>query len=580
MTDLIPEAARDRHIAVLGSTGAGKTSVAKRGIVEPILNEGGRVVILDPTAAWWGLRLQANGRTKGFPIYIFGGRHGDYPLRPKDAVTLAEAFGTSSDSAVFDTSDMTVADRTEFFIHFAETIFRKNRGKLHLIIDEAHLFMPQVSGGGRSTGGRVPMMINAGNSLVSGGRSRGLRITMITQRPAKLHKDSLTQAQSLIAMRVLHPLDRKAITDWIDEVGDRTKSAELVASLSGLKDGEAWIWAPLQGVLRRQQFPLPVTFDSSKAPDDDDAGGVVLQPLDLDALKGKLATIEAETKANDPAALKAEIARLKREMTGLAAKAATGQPVIDPNELSRLQQEAWADGYATGVDKTEDVIGPLIDQAARQIHVNWLSVAGIVDKLSELRKAAKPSAPSKFPSGQQGQKPAVAPVRVAPSVRKPAGDAGPVGDLSNPQRHLLRALAWWKAMGHDSPTRAQVAAIAGWKVTGSNLRNRLAELTTANLISHGSGKITILAAGLASAPEPDLSSETLVGSIKKMLTGPQLTVFNALTPGVTVARADLALTIGWEPAGSNLRNRLAELSALELVRYPSKGEVALQDWVV
>ncbi|MBA3752927.1 MAG: DUF87 domain-containing protein, partial [Nitrospira sp.] len=58
----IPAEALTRHIAILGSTGSGKTTAAKSGIVEPILAAQGRVLVIDPTAAWWGLRLAANGK--------------------------------------------------------------------------------------------------------------------------------------------------------------------------------------------------------------------------------------------------------------------------------------------------------------------------------------------------------------------------------------------------------------------------------------------------------------------------------------------------------------------------------------
>src|SRR5262249_7963862 len=121
----IPDVALDKHIAFLGATGSGKTSSAKSGVVEPALEAGERVLMIDPTGAWWGLRVGANGKSKGYPIYIFGGEHGDYPLRAKDAAILAEAFSTSSDSAIFDTSLMTVTERTSFFTEFAEAIRRK-----------------------------------------------------------------------------------------------------------------------------------------------------------------------------------------------------------------------------------------------------------------------------------------------------------------------------------------------------------------------------------------------------------------------------------------------------------------------
>jgi hypothetical protein len=111
----IPEAALDKHIAFLGGTGSGKTSGAKSGVVERTLDAGERVIVIDPTSAWWRLRLGKDGKGKGFPIYIFGGEHGDYPLRVRDAEVLAEAFATSSDSAIFDTSLMTVGERVAFF---------------------------------------------------------------------------------------------------------------------------------------------------------------------------------------------------------------------------------------------------------------------------------------------------------------------------------------------------------------------------------------------------------------------------------------------------------------------------------
>jgi hypothetical protein len=162
-----------------------------------------------------------------------------------------------------------------------------------------------------------------------------------------------------------------------------------------------------------------------------------------------------------------------------------------------------------------------------------------------------------------------------PAPKRPALSSSN-GNLTGPQLELLAALAWWDAMGHREPTRAQVAAIAGWKVKGSHLRNRLAELSSKGLISYPrADTIALTDQGLAVAPVPD-TSRSLTDSINAMLNGPQQEVFAALLN----QRRDrwprhvLAEALGWETGGSHLRNRLAELSAMEIIEYPSRGEVA------
>ena len=58
----LPDTFQDKHIGILGTTGAGKTSVTKVAIVEPLLSAGRRVHIIDPKLDWWGLRLAADGK--------------------------------------------------------------------------------------------------------------------------------------------------------------------------------------------------------------------------------------------------------------------------------------------------------------------------------------------------------------------------------------------------------------------------------------------------------------------------------------------------------------------------------------
>ncbi|MBK8199184.1 MAG: DUF87 domain-containing protein [Acidobacteria bacterium] len=96
----IPDEALDNHLAILGKTGAGKTVTAK-GAVERLLDAGERVCIIDPTGAWWGLRLMADGKTPGYPVAIFGGSRADcgghpmieHPHTRERAELLLDALG-------------------------------------------------------------------------------------------------------------------------------------------------------------------------------------------------------------------------------------------------------------------------------------------------------------------------------------------------------------------------------------------------------------------------------------------------------------------------------------------------------
>jgi hypothetical protein len=98
------------------------------------------------------------------------------------------------------------------------------------------------------------------------GRVRGFIPWLITQRPAVVHKDVLSQADILIAMKLTASQDRDAIGAWIEGQADRQEGKRILGELPRLQQGEGYLWAPGHGVLRQVRFPTIHTFDSSRTP--------------------------------------------------------------------------------------------------------------------------------------------------------------------------------------------------------------------------------------------------------------------------------------------------------------------------
>lgn len=548
MTDqLIPEAALDKHVALLGMTGSGKTSVIKTAIVEPDLRADRRVLIITPKDDWWGLRLSRNGKIKGFGIPIFGGHRGDYQLEVKDAALLAEAYGTMRGSAILCTAKLSVQDRARWFSAFAERILTTNKGWVRVVIDEAHVFMPKQGGKG---GGAIPAGLHAGNELVSQGRSQGLRIVLASQRSAKLHNDALTQCSCLMAMLLMAPPDREAVRDWIIDQADPERGKEIIASLANLKPGQAWVWAPAVKFLERVQFPLPSTFDSSAAPDDETSNEHKLAPVDLDALKGKLATVEEDRKANDPKELRAEILALKKKLSEPNAGAA----------------EAKMEGYQAGYAAAMEFIAAEVAPAMNSIR----NVTCAVDSIcTDARKKDAPKVAAPKPGvtartySERGHPP-------------PKRSAVQNGQYSDPQLRVLRSLTMWRSLGHDAPSREMVAAGAGYRPTSGGYKNILGKLASAGAIGRpANGLVSLVAENI------DVMDRTDARDIlRNVLSAPQNKIVDALlTCDGVISRDALAAKVEYEPTSGGYKNILGQLNTLDITEKPAQGLVALSPWV-
>src|SRR4051794_27485355 len=142
---------------------------------------------------------------------------------------------------------------------------------------------------GRSKAGRACSAIS--RRSCGRGRVRGFIPWLITQRPAVIHKDVLSQADILIAMKLTSSQDREAIGAWIEGQADRQEGRRILAELPRLRQGEGYLWAPGHGLLERIKFPAIRTLDSSRTPrrGDQPASSQTLAEIDLNAISAALA---------------------------------------------------------------------------------------------------------------------------------------------------------------------------------------------------------------------------------------------------------------------------------------------------
>lgn len=562
----IPSAALNQHIAILGKTGSGKSYAAK-GIVEGLLRDGRQVCVLDPTSAWWGLRLAADGKGRGFDVVLLGGDHADIPLAERSGAAVARLVTEQGASVVIDTGGMTVGQYTRWFIDFAGTLYTTIRHPLHLVIDEAHYFMPQ---------GKVPdpdtgRMLHAGNRLMSGGRSRGIRGMLITQRPQKLHKDALTCADTLIAMRLMSPQDRKAVKEWIDGAADPEQGKKVLDSLAGLAKGSGWVWFPEGGHLEQVTFPKIKTYDSSAAPTHGGKAGPKVTEIKLDEVKHALAEAVKEAEANDPKLLRARIAELERQAKAKPA------PEADQAAIDRARAAGAADRdreLRPLIDRLERANGALVSRIgtakgkAEELAGLLVANGEAVNLGSAKTRAIIPTAIQPNPQPPKPQQLTQKRQDVAYVPTKQPRD-NPSSQLPKGETAVLSALIQFPA----GLRREQLTVLTGYKRSSRDAY--LQRLREKGLIDTAGDLITASAEGIAALP-----------NAQPLPTGPELQAYwlerlpqgeRAVLEQLIEAHPEaldkevLSETTGYQRSSRDAY--LQRLRAKELIEEPSRGMV-------
>lgn len=293
---------------ICGKSGAGKSNSASV-IIEQLLDRGHPVLIVDVEGEYWGLKEQYE------ILHVGATEECDLQVGPEHAGKLAELALEQRVPIVLDVSgylDTSTAD--ELIRNTAWELFTREqdlRTPFLLVVEEIHEYIPQRGG-----------MSDAGEALVrvaKRGRKHGLGIMGLSQRPADVKKDFITQADLLIWHRLTWDND----TDVVKRVvGD-----EYADAVQDLADGEGFVQADWSEIdIQQVQFNRKQTFDAGATPGLDDVERPELKSIsssladELEAItsehrerQDKISRLEARLEEKDEviSELEKEIERLK-----------------------------------------------------------------------------------------------------------------------------------------------------------------------------------------------------------------------------------------------------------------------------
>ena len=310
---------------VTGKSGSGKSNTASV-IVENLLAKSFPVLIVDTDGEYYGLK-------EHFELLHAGAdEEGDIVVSPEHAEKIAALALEENVPIILDVSGYLDDDEAnELLTEVAKSLFAKEK-KLKkpflMLVEECHEYLPE--GGGMTEAGQ--MLIKIGKR----GRKHGLGVVGISQRPADVKKDFITQCDWLVWHRLTWDNDTKVV--------GRILGSSYADAVEGLGDGEAFLVTDWSGSLRRVQFHKKRTFDAGATPGLEDFERPELKSIDGDLVS------ELETISEEQARRESEIADLRQE---LDEKEATirelERELEEARDLSRM-----ADQFAQAMFRTAD----------------------------------------------------------------------------------------------------------------------------------------------------------------------------------------------------------------------------------
>jgi hypothetical protein len=274
---------------VTGKSGSGKSNSASV-VAENLLDNGFGLLIVDIDGEYYGLKEEYE------ILHAGADEECDIQVGVDHAEKLASLALEQNVPVILDISSfLDEEEARELLTNVARHLFakaKKQKQPFLMLVEEVHEYIPQQG----SVGECGKMLIK----ISKRGRKHGLGIVGVSQRPADVKKDFITQCDWLVWHRLTWNNDTKVVRRILD--GDYASAVE------DLDDGEAFLTTDWSEDVRRVQFHRKKTFDAGATPGLDDFERPELKSVS-DDLVSELESISEENRQRED-----RIAELREEL--------------------------------------------------------------------------------------------------------------------------------------------------------------------------------------------------------------------------------------------------------------------------
>ena len=264
---------------ITGKSGSGKSNTASV-VAEKLLDNGFGLLIVDIDGEYYGLKEEYE------ILHVGGDEECDIQVTEDHAGKIASLALEQNVPIILDISSFLDEEEAETLLtEVAKQLFakaKKQKQPFLMLVEECHEWMPEKG----SMGEVGKMLIKIGKR----GRKHGLGIVGISQRPADVKKDYITQCDWLVWHRLTWNNDTKVVRRVLD--------GEYASAVEDLDDGEGFLVTDWSDRVRRVQFNRKRTFDAGATPGLDDFDRPELKSVSDDLVE-ELATISEERQAHE-----------------------------------------------------------------------------------------------------------------------------------------------------------------------------------------------------------------------------------------------------------------------------------------